>query len=167
MTDTDPAPPVQAPAGPPVAASPDRPKAGRSVFRHWRWALVGACAVICAVSVGSNLWYWFGPQAQQPRLTCPERAFNFGERGPDETVEHTFVLANTGREPLEISGLQSSCGCMTAKVSQLQLAPGEQVEVPIAIALRGLQGKIQKSIVVRSNDPKRPNLVLTVTGTVR
>jgi hypothetical protein len=165
MTDTDPASPVQAPAG--STTSPERPVTWRSVFRHWRWALVGVCAVICAVSVGANLWHWFGPPAWSPRLTCTERAFNFGERGSDETVAHTFVLANTGREPLEIRGLQSSCGCMTAKVSQLQLAPGERVEVPIEIALKGLQGKIQKSILVRSNDPKRPNLVLTVTGTVR
>jgi hypothetical protein len=93
--------------------------------------------------------------------------FNFGERRPDETIEHTFVLANTGWEPLEIREVQSSCGCMTAKVSLLHLAPGERVAVPISIALKGSQGKIQKTILVRSNDPKQPNLVLTVTGTVR
>jgi hypothetical protein len=93
--------------------------------------------------------------------------FDFGERRPDETVEYVFLLGNTGREPVEIQEVRSSCGCITPKASSLRVAPSERVELPVAISLRGLRSRVQKSILVRSNDPGRSTLVLTVTGTVR
>jgi len=170
MTDVDRTSPAQAPAGLPASPliTPAPPAARRSFFRHWRWFVLGACASVCALSMGSNLWYWLGPRAWQPRVTCAEPVFDFGERRPDETIEHAFVLANTGGESVEIRDVLSSCGCITPpKTSLPAVAPGGRVEVPIAVTLRGLRGRVQKQVLVRSNDPRRPTLVLTVTGTVR
>jgi len=100
-------------------------------------------------------------------LTCVEKTFDFGESSAGETVEHRFVVRNTGRREVEIRRLLSSCGCLTAEAPQQHLAPGEEMSIPVQISLKGLRGRIQKSVVVKSNDPRQPALVLFVAGRVR
>jgi hypothetical protein len=129
--------------------------------------VLAACAVFGLGSAGYNLWFWFGPRSWHPRLTCERRVFDFGERQSGETVEHTFRVENTGRADVEISRLRSSCGCLTAELPRRRLAPGEAMSVPAQIALKGLRGRVMKTIVIKSNDPHQPALVLALTGSVR
>jgi len=129
--------------------------------------VVVGCAIFFVGSVGSNLWFWLGPRAWQARLTCPQRVFDFGARKSGETVEHSFQLQNTGRRDLEFGGVLSSCGCLTAGLPQDRLAPGEEMTVPVRISLRNLRGRVLKTILIRSNDPRQSSLLLTVTGSVQ
>jgi hypothetical protein len=65
----------------------------------------------------------------------------------DEPVylEHTFVLTNHQRRPIEIEQVTSSCGCTTAEPSTRKVAPGASVE--IATTLRLNHEGIKKSHV--------------------
>ncbi len=65
----------------------------------------------------------------------------------DEPVylEHTFVLTNRQRRPIQIEQVTSSCGCTTAEPSTRNVAPGASVE--IATMLRLNHEGIKKSHV--------------------
>ncbi len=55
----------------------------------------------------------------------------------DEPVylEHTFVLTNRQRQPIQIEQVTSSCGCTTAEPSTRKVAPGASVEIATTLRL--------------------------------
>jgi hypothetical protein len=61
---------------------------------------------------------------KQPRILCEEPTFDFGSRDASETVDHTFVLRNTGTADLEIKSVQPACGCTTAELEKKTVPPG-------------------------------------------
>lgn len=98
-------------------------------------------------------------------LRCDAPDFNFGRKDSREDIAHTFVLRNEGSGPLQITGIDSTCGCTVSNVSRHQLAPGESAEVTVTFRLAGRSGPQEKAIVVHSNARNRPRLELVMRGT--
>jgi hypothetical protein len=101
----------------------------------------------------------------EPNIVCEEPTYNFGERSNSETVEHVFILKNSGDLSVEIGHVRASCGCTVAKLSEKIIRPGEQVELSSRLNLRGRRGKQRKRITVHSNDPDTPRMQLYLEGT--
>ncbi len=102
-----------------------------------------------------------------PRIEAPQSAFDFGWRDSAETVTNRFVLRNAGDGPLYLTDIRTSCGCTRAEPARRALEPGEETELEVRTALRGLNGRIRKSVTVTSNDPDTPYLSLWVEGDAR
>jgi uncharacterized protein DUF1573 len=98
-------------------------------------------------------------------IVCPEPTFDFGERNNTEFVEHDYPIRNEGTLSLEILNVRASCGCTAVKPSQDVIPPGGEASIRARLDLRGRHGFQRKSITVKSNDPKTPSLVMTLTGT--
>jgi len=81
--------------------------------------------------------------------------------GSDETF--TFSFKNTGKEPIIISNVQTSCGCTTAKKPEAPVAPKKSADISVKYDTKRV-GQFTKTITVTSNvsDP----IVLTIKGTV-
>lgn len=77
-------------------------------------------------------------------------------------VSGAFQFKNTGNALLELARPDTSCGCTVAKVSPDKLAPGQTGEITYTINLDHVMGQVQKQIMVHSNDPKTPEVDLTV-----
>lgn len=77
-------------------------------------------------------------------------------------VSGAFKFKNTGTALLELAQPDTSCGCTVAKVSPDKLAPGQTGEITYTINLDHAMGQVQKEIMVHSNDPKTPEVDLTV-----
>lgn len=77
-------------------------------------------------------------------------------------VAGAFKFKNTGTALLELAPPDTSCGCTVAKVSPDKLAPGQSGEITYTISLDHAMGQVQKQIMVHSNDPKTPEVDLTV-----
>jgi len=103
--------------------------------------------------------------ALTPVIVCPEPTFDFGERNNTEFVEHDYPIRNEGTLSLEILNVRASCGCTAVKPSQEVIPPGGEASIRARLDLRGRHGFQRKSITVKSNDPKTPSLVMTLTGT--
>jgi len=108
------------------------------------------------------------PPGKAPKIFCAEPSFDFGEREEGETLDHQFVIENTGNYPLMISKLTSSCGCTAAKVEKNQVQPGETTIINTSWKVEARLGKQTKSIHVFSNVPehKKDAYHLSITAEI-
>lgn len=107
-----------------------------------------------------------GAAAGVPKLRCDKPVFEFKEVWAGESVTATYIIHNDGKAPLEILSVKPSCGCTVAKYDKV-IGPGYSGKVTANLRTKGMRTKIRKTIRVKSNDPKKPDLVLTLTGTVK
>jgi len=78
----------------------------------------------------------------------------------EKEVLADFRFKNTGPERVDISSLQTSCGCTSAKVDSKQIAPGETGAVHVRFEVGGRKGEQVKGVVVRTSDRAKQSLVL-------
>ncbi len=81
--------------------------------------------------------------------------------GADETF--SFPFKNTGKEPIIISNVQTSCGCTTAKKPEAPVAPKKSSEIAVKYDTKRV-GPFTKTITVTTNVSEP--IVLTIKGTV-
>lgn len=84
------------------------------------------------------------------------------KRNSDGTCE--FVFKNTGKEPLILSNVKTSCGCTTPYWPKEPIMPGKTEKVKVQYAT-GRVGPINKTITVFSN-AKNNTIVLSIKGLV-
>jgi len=102
--------------------------------------------------------------ASLARIEFEEMVHDFGtiKNGGDGTFE--FVFKNTGKEPLIINNVKSSCGCTKPEWSAEPVKKGEKSVVKVGYNTR-LVGPFTKTITVYSN-ASNPIVTLTIKGTV-
>jgi hypothetical protein len=71
-------------------------------------------------------------------------------------------LKNIGDIVLKVTGLRSACPCYKPTVSKKTLAPGEQTDIRIHIKATGMSGRIEKFVMVDTNDPVTPTCRIKV-----
>lgn len=101
-----------------------------------------------------------------PQIQCQEATYDFGSRDASESVEHTFILKNTGAADLEIKKVQPACGCTTAELDKNIIPPGDSAKIAAKLSLAGRSGEVQKTILIESNDQANPALQLAIKGIV-
>jgi hypothetical protein len=100
-----------------------------------------------------------------PRITVEPTSFDFGKALQNKTLHKDFVVRNFGTADLEIKNLSTTCGCTAAMADTTVIKPGASTTLRVDLQTRAYQGKVERRILVESNDPKSP-LVLKVTATV-
>jgi len=111
-------------------------------------------------------------QTPQPAVGQPESAViafkttehDFGviPQGGDGTYE--FVFKNTGKAPLILSNVRSSCGCTIPEWPRNPINKGEEARIKVSYNTR-ITGSFSKSISVYSNAGEAP-VVLIIKGKV-
>ena len=93
---------------------------------------------------------------------------DFGEFEPDvnrtTSVQHTFAIHNDGNAPLVIKQVKPSCGCTTASFDRDTILAGETARLDIAVDLRNRFGPQNQMVLIRSNDPARPDVTVSLVG---
>jgi len=123
-------------------------------------ALAGCVAAAPATDVG-----WMG-HASGARLVALADSHDFGSVESGPIVQHRFRLKNVGTETVYVESVKAPCGCTAVLASSQYLAPGEEGGVEVALDTYRLSGEQSKTVVVKSNDPVRPEMTLTLHGTV-
>lgn len=90
--------------------------------------------------------------AQQPQevLSVKEPAFDFGTIPQGKPVYHFFEVTNTGKDPMVISNVQTSCGCTTPEWSKEPIAPGATSKVRVGYNAAA-EGHFEKYITIMYN----------------
>ena len=102
-----------------------------------------------------------GTNAAAPVIQFETNFYDFGRITAPGELSGVFKFKNVGQGVLKLQPPAPSCGCTVSQVKPNTLAPGQGGEITYTITLdhvfRG-----EKTIRVRSNDPKTPEVVLTM-----
>lgn len=101
-----------------------------------------------------------------PELTLETDVLNYGtiEFGSEGVKE--LKLINTGRAPLVIWNVQSSCGCLVSTWPKEPIPPGQGAVIKFKYDTRSGRTRIDKSVTITSN-ARTPTRVIKVIGTVK
>lgn len=99
-----------------------------------------------------------------PKIEFESTMHDFGTilQGGDGTFE--FVFTNTGKEPLILNNVKSSCGCTKPEWSAEPVKQGEKGVIKVGYNTR-LVGPFTKTITVYSN-ASNSTVTLTIKGSV-
>jgi len=97
-----------------------------------------------------------------PKIEFDQTVFDFGKTTLVATVSGVFKFKNAGDEVLKIEPPKPTCGCTTADLKTNTLNPGESGELPFTLNLGLVKALLEKRIVVKSNDPKTPEVSLVI-----
>lgn len=84
-------------------------------------------------------------------------------KGADGNCE--FKFTNTGKEPLILSNVQTSCGCTVPSWTKEPILPGKSGIIKVNYTKMNTPGPISKQITVYSN-AKNGTVVLNIKGTI-
>jgi hypothetical protein len=85
-------------------------------------------------------------------IAWEKNTHDFGDLIQGDKVEHTFVMENTGTEPLIITNVQVTCGCTTPKGwPRDPISPGKKAEIIIQFNSTGKIGRQNKVVTIVSN----------------
>jgi hypothetical protein len=90
---------------------------------------------------------------------------DFGKVAEGEKVACVFSFENTGKGPLLVFSVTSSCGCTVPKYETKPVAPGNTGTIEVVFDSSGRNGQQTKTITVQSNASK-PIVLLRITGEV-
>jgi len=85
-------------------------------------------------------------------------------------ISATVIVSNTGKAPLKINRLSTSCGCTTAKMDLSDLSAGESRDMTITFDPMVHQdeiGSIVRAVYLQTSDPDEPEIQIDVTGIVK
>ena len=109
---------------------------------------------------------WAGDDAPAPRIKVEPESFDFGNVLPDKTLRKEFTIRNFGNAPLELENVSTTCGCTAAIAGTKRIEPGGSTPLRVTFQTRRFSGKVERRVLVRSNDPKTPLLEVKLGATV-
>lgn len=125
-------------------------------------------------------------ETQKPNVEIKEFFFNMGEILVKDEKSKNFEIKNSGKKPLQIFAITTSCGCTAAqiiykeKISQefsmhtvsnykIDIAPGDSAKIRVTYrpSVMPVYGSVTREIYVSTNDPKNPKLVFKIKAFVK
>ncbi|MEI6279961.1 MAG: DUF1573 domain-containing protein [Verrucomicrobiae bacterium] len=80
----------------------------------------------------------------------------------EKSVSVVFPFRNTGGETVGIAGIQTSCGCTSAKADCKEVPAGGAGSVEVRFDIGNRRGEQVKAVIVRTSDREKHRLVLRV-----
>jgi len=99
-----------------------------------------------------------------PEIKFESNVYDYGTIMQDGNGDCEFKFKNTGKEPLILTSVTSSCGCTTPYWSKEPILPGKGDVIKVHYATNRI-GIISKQITVISNASNSP-VVLSIKGNV-
>jgi hypothetical protein len=127
------------------------------MFHRFRRITAGRPLYILVVLSSMILAALAGCQPKGPKIEISPTERDMGQV-PQQKLETTYTVKNSGTQPLKINKISTSCDCTKAKVDSTEVAPGATTVLHVTMdpALLNLYGKIRRDIVLETNDPSTP-----------
>lgn len=111
-----------------------------------------------------------GARAGAPVIVLETQTLELGDVPNGEIAERVVAVRNDGDAPLVVNTVTTSCGCTTAALEPMTLAPGESGVLRVAFdsGAHGpdLRGPLMREIVLASNDPATPEAVVALRANI-
>lgn len=123
-------------------------------------------SIACALTLGAIAQ----PNAKPvggtgPMISVDKELIDYGTITQSADGNRSFVVTNTGDQPLIISNCQGSCGCTVPKCDSAPIPPGKTSVVNVHYDTERV-GPFTKTVTVTSNAANTPNLTVNIKGTV-
>lgn len=92
-------------------------------------------------------------------------AGRMNESDPPATFE--YVYANTGKNPITVSRLVSTCSCAVARYDRMTVTPGSKGVIYVRYNPEGHPGIFERRVYVYTDDNKQPSAVLRLSVEVK
>lgn len=102
-----------------------------------------------------------------PIASFDRKECNFGEIKKGEKTNCDFVLTNDGKSPLYVRKTKASCGCTAVTLGEKTIEPGKSTTIRATFDSSGKSGHQYKTVTIITNDPKNPEINLTLNGSVK
>jgi hypothetical protein len=100
-------------------------------------------------------------------ISFDKMVHDYGNVKPDSDNKTTFVVTNTGKNPLIIENVAASCGCTTPQKPEKPILPGKSDVIKVAFHPKpGQTGEIDKKVTVSANTNPRLT-ILTIKAFVK
>jgi hypothetical protein len=104
--------------------------------------------------------------AGAPRLVLDPESWDFGRTLRKRVLEKQFTLRNVGDADLVIDRITTSCGCTAALLDEKTIGPGKSVVLKVTFETRDDLGRLERKVLLRSNDRARDPLEIKLQATV-
>jgi hypothetical protein len=104
--------------------------------------------------------------AAGPRIRVEPESFDFGKVAQNKTLRKEFSIRNFGNADLLIESVSTTCGCTAALMDSKVVKPGGTTALRVSLETRTYKGRVQRSVMVRSNDPEANLVEVKVEATV-
>lgn len=101
-----------------------------------------------------------------PQVVVEEDKFEFGVMEVGQEQIHTFTIRNAGKGKLVLKKGKTSCKCTISKLTKGEVAPGASVDIELSWRPEETSERFRQVAKIFTNDPKKPEFELSITGTV-
>lgn len=125
---------------------------------------------VTLVSIVAFSGFVFGQDApakdnkNAPEIVFTSEVHDFGTIPYEGDGTYVFEFKNTGKEPLVLSDVHSSCGCTTPEWPKEPIKRGEKGKITVKYNTK-IMGPFTKNVYVTSN-AQTSRVTLTIKGTV-
>lgn len=129
---------------------------------------VSAAALVLLIIITAGARQMDGaktPPRLSPRAYVPFSSYDFGDIYKGELISQLFVIRNEGDADLRIEGLSSGCGCSVIDSDRV-IPPGSEGKAELEVNTSSQSGQINKIATLSTNDPERPNIVLSLSANI-
>ena len=118
------------------------------------------CALVCLAAIAG------AEDKGAPQIRIEPESFDFGRVLPEKTLRKDFTIRNFGDRDLVLEGVSTTCGCTAALPEETTIRPGRSTTLRVTFETRRYSGKVERRVLVRSNDPKTKVLEVRLGATV-
>jgi len=108
--------------------------------------------------------------AGRPRLALETALLQLGDLPNGVIAERDVAVTNTGDAPLVVDSVTTSCGCTSAVLEPMTIAPGQSGNLHISFdsAAHGpdLRGELMRRVILTSNDPSQPDAIVELKANI-
>lgn len=97
------------------------------------------------------------------RAEIPQTGHDFGQVWDHQELSHTFIIKNTGDQPLKILEVDPDCACTVANYDR-GIPPGGEGKITLALKPYSVLRKFEKKTRIKLSDSARADVTLVVKG---
>ena len=97
--------------------------------------------------------------AAHAELTWKQKTVELHADAKSTVLEARFPFTNTGDTPVDITGVESSCGCTTVALEKRHYEPRDSGEIVARYTLGVQVGETKKTVQVVTNDGQEPTIL--------
>jgi hypothetical protein len=83
---------------------------------------------------------------------------NFGTLKAGEIISFSFIFTNSGSLPFRIKKAEVSCGCLSVKYDEKEIAPGEKSAIEVILNTSGEWGNLLKMVELETSSGEKKEL---------